>query len=1197
MGFYRLRHFLIDILAIIFPWLKKPVIHTISPGDGWPGTIINITGKYFDAARDGNVVKISGEPALVIRASETELMIMAGEKTTAGKISITTSKGTGLSSGDFTILPYPKSDNPGVAGPPIFFHGPQYGTPATGVVDQRVLVMFTYPTDQNPGTPAQRAAERNAEIARFDQARQFWQQASYGSTSWLFDFTDWLALPNDRDFYCWQREDIGRALLILLKQTRRNIAVSGNRALAGNRTSGVSVLNITDPTAITESGSVATTDVVLGTAISGNLGYACSADGKIYVIDLAASPISIVRTISNPGRIYLELAVQGNLLVVASEARGIEIYTLGTPDNPTFVSNFALPLPWDASHFTWGLAVKLVGTTAWVGTENHLFAVDLSNAAAPTVASFTNNVGRVYGLDIEGNNCAAATDGSGIKVYDISAVPALRSSISTVNRVHSLSLSGNIIYAAGAGSGLSIYDITSNAAPAVRGTLATVPEAYACKFISNHACMLIGGRTFAMANVSDVNAPAMRDTIDIGPAAANPVLADVRAALDTAIGAQNLTQEGNAAWLHGLQAAVAAGHNLDLYEGLVLVIRGHFLRGQSGLGDQITYNGTTINFNHTKGLYYVATGAASGRIAHETGHWIGEWDIYQDWLADGTVVEGTAAPWCMAGNHDSMPLFCAHHIHEIMRFYRNTAPAADSNVETRTWTPSSGLLDETFDIVAHDVAQNADNSRVHVVKLVISSGLRYYIEVRQKAAANIFDQNIPFSDMPVQGSVLVTKVTEGASVSNTFERPIQVFGVLKVGEKVVDAARALTIEVVSIVQNSPLVYRVNVKWNQEIPADPNGTVDLTMTPWDTSTWETVDIWIDSPRNNSGATIIYENHVPGNPSAPIRNGDRPWVHRVNKIYARIRNTGAGPASDVYVSFYGTSPPGVGDNGNWSLIGTQVIPTISGYDPLTPGSGEVIISQPWTPGADQHTCIKVVIFPQPVEINTANNFAQENVFVFDSAGGSSHEPVVLDAMVRSPFSIWKKVDMLAKGLPYGWHVVIDHQWVWTGPYGEREVKAVIWTDLDAPYDFTPPELKKRIKQEGRTPKEALARIEGWTTFNDRYLPIGGILSNVKATKKVKITPELRTDGGYFTIRGCLKPAIADTPITVEITDSNGERQYLYSTTDGKGCFSINNYSKQNKQDGGLTKGDYKLQVFVTAGGEAAENESKVFYITVI
>ncbi|HEX9984918.1 MAG TPA: hypothetical protein VGF69_16775 [Thermoanaerobaculia bacterium] len=36
---------------------------------------------------------------------------------------------------------------------------------------------------------------------------------------------------------------------------------------------------------------------------------------------------------------------------------------------------------------------------------------------------------------------------------------------------------------------------------------------------------------------------------------------------------------------------------------------------------------------------------------------------------------------------------------------------------------------------------------------------------------------------------------------------------------------------------------------------------MTATPWNTDTWDTVDLWIDSPRNNAGAKKIYENHDP------------------------------------------------------------------------------------------------------------------------------------------------------------------------------------------------------------------------------------------------------------------------------------------------------------------------------------------------
>ena len=74
-------------------------------------------------------------------------------------------------------------------------------------------------------------------------------------------------------------------------------------------------------------------------------------------------------------------------------------------------------------------------------------------------------------------------------------------------------------------------------------------------------------------------------------------------------------------------------------------------------------------------------------------------------------------------------------------------------------------------------------------------------------------------------------------------------GVLQPGGTVVDASRNLVITVDSQIQADPLAYRVRVQWNQPIPDNPDGAFDLTITPWDLTTYETPDIWIDSTRRN------------------------------------------------------------------------------------------------------------------------------------------------------------------------------------------------------------------------------------------------------------------------------------------------------------------------------------------------------------
>ena len=118
------------------------------------------------------------------------------------------------------------------------------------------------------------------------------------------------------------------------------------------------------------------------------------------------------------------------------------------------------------------------------------------------------------------------------------------------------------------------------------------------------------------------------------------------------------------------------------------------------------------------------------------------------------------------------------------------------------------------------------------------------------------------------------------------------------------------------------------------------------------------------------------------------------------------------------------------------------------------------------------------PQMGEIETNNNKAQENVATFDSASESAHQPVVLDAEVRSPFTVFRKVDLIVRRLAIGWHVVVDRAWVWLPGKAAHPVRAVIFNDIGT-----------ATGEHLRIPALALPRVEGWTHFSDRYLPIGG------------------------------------------------------------------------------------------------------------
>jgi hypothetical protein len=85
-----------------------------------------------------------------------------------------------------------------------------------------------------------------------------------------------------------------------------------------------------------------------------------------------------------------------------------------------------------------------------------------------------------------------------------------------------------------------------------------------------------------------------------------------------------------------------------------------------------------------------------GPIAHETGHWLGMWDIYEEWQSDGTLLRGTAAPRCISGDTEKGSLYCGHQINEIMHFYRAGPPPVQSNVAALTWSPAAPPLDRPW---------------------------------------------------------------------------------------------------------------------------------------------------------------------------------------------------------------------------------------------------------------------------------------------------------------------------------------------------------------------------------------------------------------------------------------------------------------------------------------------------------------------
>jgi M6 family metalloprotease-like protein len=599
------------------------------------------------------------------------------------------------------------------------------------------------------------------------------------------------------------------------------------------------------------------------------------------------------------------------------------------------------------------------------------------------------------------------------------------------------------------------------------------------------------------------------------------------------------------------QGAVDQGFDLNDYSVMVasVYMPGFSVRAWGGWSQSnFAYDdgaGVSINITTTQPLGLIAQrhDADWGRAAHEFGHnlvdgglALGE-DVYSSDLIDPT--EASVQDFEMMGNHDSHPLFSAFFMHQLGWYDA-------AKVRDLVWDRNP--FSQEFDVAAHGLAQDAAD-RYHLIRIKVSDGLHYFVEVRQRpdpaaATPQRFDENIP---LPMggapDGGVVVTKVITGELNNNQQTRLITLLQeqrrVMVAGEEAVDPLRTLRIVVVDDdVQSRPRVCRVRIEWAQEIADTPGGDFDLRIQPWGPG-WETVDIWVD--RSPFG---VYDNTDAG--GNPIGNGDAPRPLEINRFEARIRNDGTADAADVIVTHYAIEPPGVGDNGNWAPLSTYTIPAIA-------ANGSVTRRVNWVPLVGEHTCLKVAISPQLGEATTGNNSAQENVFTFQPAAGSVPEPVVMTVAVRNPLRERSLVLISLQGAPHGYYVYFPHRWLWLDALGERKLDLLIVPMFDIKETR---QKRANVRLFGRVPRVYSERLD-MTGYPASWMaPIGGILATVtpKHRGEIRLDDKIREEKERkAVVTGRVTPNIRDQQVRVDMTRPDGSVATAGATTNESGRFA--------------------------------------------
>ena len=660
------------------------------------------------------------------------------------------------------------------------------------------------------------------------------------------------------------------------------------------------------------------------------------------------------------------------------------------------------------------------------------------------------------------------------------------------------------------------------------------------------------------------------------------------------------------------QAAVDEGFSLDNYAVMVCVINlnGTFIRAWGGWSQSnFSYNdgaGTNINItaNHDVSLVAICEVADWGRFAHELGHNIvsapaglsaspgaatlGE-DVYSSDLIDPNIA--TAEDFEMMGNHDTHPLFSAYHMEKTGYYSAN-------NILNLQWDRNS--FKQEYEVVAHGTTENSYGARYHLIKICVTQGLYYYIEVRQRPpnpATQIFDPNIPIGTAPQKGGVVVTKVLTDTVNMNQQLRFITLLHdpiVLKQNDVATDPARALKITVINDhVVNTPLVCRVRVEWAQGIADDPNGAFDLRVDPWDNN-WQTPDIWIDRiPYGAFDQARDAENR-------PLGNGDKPRPNEINKFYCRVHCDGSVATQNVRLTFYSVEPPGVGDNGNWAPLQTKVISNIN-------ANNFADVSVDWVPVVGRHTCLKAWAEQQLGEITGGDNAAQENVFDFEAPASSVPDPLIMPVAVRNPLKDPTLVMMSISGVPRGYTVQFPNAWLWLEPLQERKFELVIIPTLDYwEYRKADAPLRTNIRLKGNIPRSYKEKLEKTGYPASRMMPIGGITAAVTPKQRVTVTLEEDKEHSQSSIKlkGFITPKVKGESLRVDLLDPKSRQRSIEVKTNVYGAFSATFDLTQepsleaNPKNITIEKplgGTYRAQALVINSPNIAEAQSPFVYIT--
>ncbi len=304
-------------------------------------------------------------------------------------------------------------------------------------------------------------------------------------------------------------------------------------------------------------------------------------------------------------------------------------------------------------------------------------------------------------------------------------------------------------------------------------------------------------------------------------------------------------------------------------------------------------------------------------------------------------------------------------------------------------------------------------------------------------------------------------------------------------------------------------------------------------------WKTIDIWVDAPD--------LAGNFSADPRSVINDAEPPVIGALNKLIGRVRNQGAADASNFEVELEVLEPWGT--DGNWTQLDVRTVPLLEGT--VNNANADFLIVADWTPVQSGHTCVRLRTRTVTNDINTTNNFTQENIHEFTSTSGSPFEPVVSRFQVKNPFSERLPILFRTDGLPEGWTAVISPNRPVLNPDEVITAQVIL-----QPLDGAPHCTREEVTITAYAPQVDTLKSVGAITLGLNLKAPGQVKHQTwsdcdcacEDPNRERERPQCRV----YT-QGCTDPGLPNTQVDILYTAPDGTKTVRTVNTDAEGCFA--------------------------------------------